>query len=846
MAKKIDNSLLKAVIGSNLETIKELLKQGADVNALNNEGDTPLMLAITNDNFEIISFLVDNGANINFQNSQTPLMLAIKKKNFSVIKLLMENGADINVKTLKGNTALIEATNYKPILEIVKYLIDNGADIKAKTVKGNTALHYARECSDLSIIKLLIDNGADVNAQNSYGDTPLIEVLKYLGRDINIVKYFIEKGADVNASNSVGDTALILAIENSIDKLELTDLVKLLVDNKADINAKNIEGITPMISAIGNKYITFEIIKLLFDNGAKLDTKDPDIRNTVMNVLKNADTDIVKSLIDNGINLDLEVSNNDLLKAVDDGNLILVTLLVNNKININLPDEKGWTAFLKAVDNKHPVIAKLLIDYGVDYNKDYKTLNGFNYLMAFCKANLPEKVIELLEQGSDLNESDSTGKTALHYAAEYTGVATIKLLIEKGADIFAKSKIEETVLHFAVENKDVEVAKLFIELGIDMEAKTIKKDDPMADYKQTALNYAAWSSNTEVVELFLKNGAIVNTTTSQGITALWAAARQGDLDTVKVLMKYNADPYFETPRGNAIDIARDRGGNNIAKYIKKEMIKREKSINLIQAENKSNENKLEIDNKTITDVNAKDSNGKTPLMTAVIEQNLDLVHLLLEQGSDVNAKDMNGITALSSSARGVHLEIVQLLLFKGADVNLTDNYLDTALMQFARRSKNKEIVKLLLENGAKYDKDYKNKGNLTYLMAFCEGGFKDLVIDLINKGANINERNVWGTNALIQAISHGYDKEEIFNIVKLLIDNGADINAIKNKGVAADNQTGWTPLMFACNHGYLDIVKLLLEKGADLNIINNDGDSAKDIAITRKRVEIVKYLKSIK
>lgn len=104
------------------------------------------------------------------------------------------------------------------------------------------------------------------------------------------------------------------------------------------------------------------------------------------------------------------------------------------------------------------------------------------------------------------------------------------------------------------------------------------------------------------------------------------------------------------------------------------------------------------------DVNARDEEGRTPLFSAVLGNHLGLVGLLLEARCDVNARDNDGFTALHFAAQERLPVIARLLIARGADINAQD--LDGATVLWRAvfsAGDNDEVVRVLLENGAKED-----------------------------------------------------------------------------------------------------------------------------------------------
>lgn len=90
----------------------------------------------------------------------------------------MDKGADINAKNKDGDTPLIQATSIGGYKEIVELLISKGANVNAKDNIGNTSLKWASYFNREEIAELLVKNGADINAINDVGNTPLVEASK--------------------------------------------------------------------------------------------------------------------------------------------------------------------------------------------------------------------------------------------------------------------------------------------------------------------------------------------------------------------------------------------------------------------------------------------------------------------------------------------------------------------------------------------------------------------------------------------------------------------------------------------------------------------------------------------
>jgi ankyrin repeat protein len=138
-ANKATENLLKVVKNKRVsaEKVIQLIQEGANVNAVNNYGKTPLMLAVSNSNPEITRVLIKYGANVNSVDTAewTPLIFAVSlNSNPEVLQVLIENGADVNAVNKHGSTVLMKAAfkrNSNP--DVLRVLIENGANINAVT-----------------------------------------------------------------------------------------------------------------------------------------------------------------------------------------------------------------------------------------------------------------------------------------------------------------------------------------------------------------------------------------------------------------------------------------------------------------------------------------------------------------------------------------------------------------------------------------------------------------------------------------------------------------------------------------------------------------------------------------
>jgi cytohesin len=236
-------TLFEAVKQVDLQGVKDFLAKGADVNAKDDSGWTPLIHAANRGHNEVAALLIAKGADVNAQNEGgvTTLSFAVSEGHKEIAELLIAKGVDVNTKDDSGWTPLYYAAigGHK---EVVELLIAKDANVNAKCDGGMNPLHKAAAEGHKEIAELLIAKGADVNAKRYDGATPLdcatwfsqSEIADLLrkhggkygtihvaarGGDIEAVKEFLATGTDVNVKDEWSRTPLDFANGETADLL---------------------------------------------------------------------------------------------------------------------------------------------------------------------------------------------------------------------------------------------------------------------------------------------------------------------------------------------------------------------------------------------------------------------------------------------------------------------------------------------------------------------------------------------------------------------------------------------------------------------------------------------------
>ncbi|MFC1834626.1 ankyrin repeat domain-containing protein [Thermodesulfobacteriota bacterium] len=172
-----------------LEEVKYLLDNGADVNGSDREGRTPLMLAAYEGHLEIVKLLLDSGADVNDADAwgRTAFTLAVLAEKTEVAKSLLDNGADVNAADSRGDSALMMVSR-AGLVDMAELLLKKGTKVDAVDEQGKTALMHAANYKQPQVAELLLKHGADAKARDNSGRSALWWLSQYSGSEPNVKK----------------------------------------------------------------------------------------------------------------------------------------------------------------------------------------------------------------------------------------------------------------------------------------------------------------------------------------------------------------------------------------------------------------------------------------------------------------------------------------------------------------------------------------------------------------------------------------------------------------------------------------------------------------------------------
>jgi ankyrin repeat protein len=512
-----------------------------------------------------------------------------------------------------------------------------------------------------------------------------------------------------------------------------------------------------------------------------------------------------------------------------------------------------------------------------------RTADADRRLVQALKAQNTQSATALLKQKIDVNVPDTDGSTALHWAAHWNDAAMADLLIKAGAKVDVANDLKYTPLAEACTNGSApivdmllkggananlaiatgetpimicsrtgnpEAVKLLLAAGADANAK-----EPLVN--QTALMWAVAEHHPEVVKVLMAAGADTKAKTRRGFTALHFAAREGDLDSAKLLLASGVDINIRSVV-DAVPGAgrggRGRGAAPTAASATPTPAPTSAAPGTAPAAPQApapppaaaagvDENSYNI------------SEGSTPLLVATMKGQIPLALYFLDQGANPN-DDGAGFTPLQWAAgvwegeqsnptygfsdpmsgipnRQEKVQLIKALLAKGADVNarMTRNppgfaggYKNSkvgATAAFnAAYALDMEVLNILKDAGA--DLTINTRENVSPLMAAVgvgrRLGYSDAKEDpaievakfLMANGNTTKTISARGENVLHGVTYLGWNR-----LLQMMVDAGADVNLV--------SKTGTTPWLVATGQGdrqggvniFNDTAELLVKLGAD-------------------------------
>ena len=416
-----------------------------------------------------------------------------------------------------------------------------------------------------------------------------------------------------------------------------------------------------------------------------------------------------------------------------------------------------------AVEQRDRARVRTLLQGGVDVNA--AQVDGTTALHWAAYHDDAETAGLLLRAGAHVNAVNRYGLPPLAVACSSGSGAVVTLLLAAGADANATMKSGETALMMAARSGSLEAVGALLARGARHDARERRG--------QTALMWAAAEGHAAVVRALIENGADINATLDSGFTPFFFAVREGHIDVVREFLKKSVDVNATLQRGE-----RAPGSSSPYKPVGK---------------------------------------GTSPLLLAVQNGHFELAIALVDAGADPNDR-RTGFTPLHTltwvrkpdssdssepapvgSGRLTSLQFVREIVKRGANVNLRLEKGAPKVPNTSSRIGTEGATPFLLAA---------DRSDVPLMRLLQELGADPLLANLINTTPLMAAAGLGTTEPLEEA----GEEPEAAEAVKMLLDLGADINAVDGNGDTA--------MHGAAYNQYPLVVKLLADRGADPKIWN--------------------------
>lgn len=779
------------------------------INSLSPQGHLPLGLALMGRNSSIAQTLVETGgADVNAVNSEgnTLLIDAVKRADSFSAHFLLDKGCDVNMISRDiGDTALhlvctyakksTDLDTYKDMLLVGKALLQHNADPNIQNNKGYTPLHLAIVSQHSDMIDILLECSLlDTNKRTADDKSALQFALippYTAGAPYTLAERLLEKGSDPNAVSTTTQDSLLHYLANNNHEDAAIFLVR-----HADVNCRSADDLSVLHIAAMN--CLHKLVAELLKAGAHANAQSPsnDMNTAIHYAIEANSAEVIAAFVEYkrtaepdrqpDFNLKNSTGDTPMAYALSLGHKELVPALINGGADVNTRNSQNLTLLHQAIVKEDTETAVFLLKHGADINALTSEKDSPLQLAIHCR--LPVVVDALCCRGVSFTSSENNDDPALWTALDSEQEDIAAVLVRHGVDtncwLPGPDGCLQTLLHRAIEEHKEATAVFLIRNGCDL-------DSPKQTNRVTPMHLCCQIGLARVLQALIDYGANVNALDSNNKTPLHIAIECEHDELIGILLSHPA-----------IDLkTQDQSGNSV--FATALTIRKHKAAQSILERMPNAAEQM-------------DRRGRNFLHIAIMKDDLESVLFLLAIQVDVNSRvhDINQTPPLHLAAASKNEMITRNLILAGARINDRDATQKTALHVAAERG-NLEALSALLENGADFDAVDSNGNNALHIAV--RESHLTVVRELLTVSTiNAEAINLKGKNPLHELCRIGQDSLAA-SICELFLE------CMPNYPINQTDIQGNTPLLLAFMRGQAPLCKVLVRNGACLGAANKEG-----------------------